>query len=378
MTRAACLALEGNITEAIASGTPGDGVLDPVVEWVQGSHPLPDDESVRAGMRAREIADGAKRSGEPLLVLISGGASAMLALPAPGVPLADKRAVIDALLLAGADIGQLNCVRKHLSAIKGGQLAAAAAGRSLTLAISDVHLPEDDPATIGSGPTAADPSTAEEAIAVLDQFGIAAPSSVRSHLAAVRDGRAPETCKSGDPVLGGAVFTVIANRHTAVAGAEAAARRLGYEVHTIETATRGEAQIAGRRLAELTLAMRPRGGPVCVIASGETTVTVTGRGTGGRNQEFVLGAAPVLAASERPVLIASVGTDGIDGPTPASGAVASSTTLARLEGLGIDVADVLARNDAYPALERLGDLIAWGPTLTNVGDVHVVLTMRPC
>lgn len=376
MMRAATRALDARIATAVASGPRGAGDLDPRVEWIEGAHPLPDDASVRAGTRALDIAAEAKLAGDTLLALLSGGGSAMLAAPVPSIPLAAKRALIRALLLAGGDIAQLNCVRKHVSAIKGGRLAAAA-GRSVTIAVSDVHLPEDDPGTIASGPTAPDTSTARDALEVIERLRVTPPAAVRAHLEAVRDGRAPETVRPGDPRLAAASFDVVANRRTAAKGAEREARRRGYAVHVVDAPTRGEAREAGRRFAELALATRPVAGAACVIASGETTVTVRGPGKGGRNQEFVLGAAPVLARGDRMALVASIGTDGVDGPTEAAGAVASSTTLARCDALGIDLAAVLARNDAYPALQRLGDLITWGPTFTNVGDVHVLLTMGP-
>ena len=375
MTLAACAALGDRVVRAMGTGLRGVGALPRGVEWIDGAHPLPDVHSVRAGERALALAAVAKRAGEPLLVLLSGGGSSMLAAPPPDVPLRDKRTVIQGLLMAGADIGQLNCVRKHLSRIKGGRLGAAA-GRSLTLAISDVHTPEDDPGTIASGPTSPDESTAAQALDTLEELRVVAPPSVRRHLEAVRDGLRPETIKPGDPALAAAVFKVIANRRTAMELARIEAARRGYAVRLVDPPTRGEARDAGRRFAELALATRPLAGPACLIASGETTVTVRGPGKGGRNQEFVLGAVPVLARAGVLAVIASAGTDGIDGPTDAAGATASTTTAARCETLGIDIDDVLRRNDAYPALERLGDLIKWGPTLTNVGDLHVMLTMR--
>ena len=299
----------------------------------------------------------------------------MLAAPAPGMSIDDKRHVTQALLRAGADIEQLNCVRKHLSAIKGGRLAAAA-GRCRTLAISDVHTPEDDPAVIGSGPTTADNTTYRDALSVLDRLQCAVPHTVRSHLRRGAMGELAETPKPGDARLARSSYRVIANRRTAMDGAALAARRLGYAVRVVDTPTGGEARDAGRQLVQNARATPPIGGATCLIASGETTVTVKGDGKGGRNQEFVLAAAGSLAMGPELMLLASVGTDGIDGPTDAAGAIASSTTNARLAALGIDVEDVLARNDSYTALDRLDDLIRWGATLTNVGDLHIMLTMR--
>jgi glycerate-2-kinase len=301
------------------------------IEWIDGAHPVPDERSIRAATRALAIADEARTADEELLVLLSGGASAMLAAPADGISLEDKRRTTDVLLRAGVDIRQVNCIRKHLSAIKGGRLAIAAR-RCRTLAISDVNDPPDDPATIGSGPTAADDTTYAEALRVLDERALIVPRAVRLHLERGAAGELDETPKAGDERLQASSFQVIANRRTAMDAAAREAERRGY---------------------------------------------VVGSGRGGRNQEFVLGAAPALAQASRPIVIGSAGTDGIDGPTDAAGGVATPTTLSRLHALGFDVGDVLARNDAYTALARSGDLITWGPTLTNVGDVHVVLTMSP-
>jgi len=184
-----------------------------------------------------------------------------------------------------------------------------------------------------------------------------------------------ETLKPGDARLAGSVYRVIANRRMAIDGAAREARRRGYTLHAVEAPTCGEARDAGRNFVERALAKGPRAGTLCVVGAGETIVKVSGDGVGGRNQEFVLGAMRALATHPRPALVASIGTDGIDGPTDAAGGIVSSTTLARMQNLGIDVDDVLARNDAYPALARVDGLIKTGPTATNVGDVHVVLTM---
>ena len=376
MACAAADALGDRLAGGVAVGLrPGSGRSLPL-EWIDGAHPVPDERSVRAAARALEVARQSRTCGEALLVLLSGGASAMLAVPAEGISLDDKRQVTEALLRAGASIRDLNCVRKHLSGIKGGRLATAA-GRCCTLAISDVHVPPDDPATIGSGPTAADDTTYADALRVIDELGIAVPRAVRTHLERGAAGAIEETPRADDPGLLMSRFEVIANRRTAMDAAAREAMRRGYLVRVVEPPTHGEAHDTGRKFVELALATAPVTAPQCTIAAGETTVTVKGNGRGGRNQEFVLGAAAALAEAPAVAVVGSAGTDGIDGPTDAAGALASSTTLTRLHALGIGVDDVLARNDAYPALERLGNLIKWGPTLTNVGDVHVVLTMRP-
>ncbi len=358
----------------------GRGELAPPFEWLAGGHPLPTDASQRAGQRALALARGDRKS--TLVVLLSGGASAMLSAPADGLTLEDKVRATQRLLRAGLSIDAMNCVRKHLSAIKGGQLAASAPA-SVTLAISDVHGPvPDDPAVIGSGPTVADPTTFADAMAILHQAyaddAADISSAVRRRLDRGTRGEIEETPKPGDVRLLRSSYRVIGNRVTAMDGAAAAAHHLGYAVQRLAEATSGEARQAGERFARDAARIgRASGSPVCVIASGETTVRVRGAGHGGRNQEFALGMAETLdenfrAAGEATVA-ASVGTDGIDGPTDAAGALVNSLTLERAARTGLDPADALARNDAYPFFERLGDLIVWGPTGTNVGDIHVFL-----
>lgn len=376
MLQGAQAVLGGRLAAGVVTAEGPVRTVPQRIEFIASSHPLPDGSSVRAGLRALRLATQSRRSDESLVVLLSGGASAMLAVPAPGLSIDDKRLTIDALLRAGADIAQVNCVRKHISAIKGGRLAVVA-GEMITFAISDVHTPQDDPATIGSGPTVADPSSYADALAVLTSLDPDVPRAVRAHLERGAAGSIDETPKPGDPRLQRCTFAVIANRRTAMQGAAREARRRGYIVRVLDVPTRGAAHEAGRIFAETALATPPLAGALCLIASGEPTVRVTGSGRGGRNQEFALGAARALAQSAGPTAVASAGTDGVDGPTDAAGAIVASTTLARLELCGIDLDGVLARNDAYAALDRLGDLITWGPTGTNAGDVHVALTMAP-
>jgi glycerate 2-kinase len=375
MTLAASHALGPRLKGGIAVGQPGAGITPTHITWIDGAHPVPDERSVRAASTAIELAREARVSGDLVLVLLSGGASAMMAAPADGVSLADKRRTTEALMKAGASIAQLNCVRRHLSRIKGGRLGAEA-GACLTLAISDVHTPDDDPVTIGSGPTVGDATTYADAIEVVEDLACDVPASVRTHLARGLAGMIPETPKPGAAELRQATFRVIANRHTAVQGAADEARRRGYTVETIREPTSGEARIAGLQFVEAAIERGSSAALRCTIGSGETTVRVKGNGRGGRNQEFVLGAAAALANAGAAVVLGSAGTDGVDGPTDAAGAIASSSTLARCAALGIDIADVLARNDAYIALAQLGGLLVWGPTLTNVGDIHVMLTMK--
>jgi hydroxypyruvate reductase len=309
----------------------------------QGGHPLPDEQSFASGEAALRLADASRARGETLVVLLSGGASAMMAAPAPGVTLQDKIAMTRELLRSGLPIAEINARRKRLSAIKGGRLAVRA-GRSITFAISDVHAPvEDDPSVIGSGPTViTDPSI----------------------------GRADTT------------FVLAGSRRDAMDGASAEAARLGYEVRRIDSPTLGEAREAARslaaRIAGILAAPRHSDGPrpgTSVIASGETTVTLSpdSAGRGGRNQEFALAAALALADARGGWALGCVGTDGIDGPTDAAGAIVDSTTLTRASATGLDPRAALAAHDSYLFFERLGDLVITGPTGTNVGDLQVLV-----
>jgi glycerate 2-kinase len=339
-----------------------------------GGHPTPTDASVAAGQRTLEMA-GALQSDERLMVLLSGGASALLAVPAEHVSLADKQETTTRLLRAGADIGRLNCVRKHLSQIKGGWLGVASRGPSLTLAISDVI--GDDLSVIGSGPTVADGSTFKDALAVLDEFGPRNryPASVVRRLECGAGGALPETPKAGDPRLALSLARVVASRFDALEGARRAAETLGYSVAVREDPVVGEAREAA--LAHLELAGRLARGlarPTCVLSAGETTVRVRGAGRGGRNQEFALSAAPLLREFGADVVCASLGTDGIDGPTDAAGGMTDTTTLDRARARGLeDYGAYLRNNDSYAFLREAGDLVITGPTGTNVGDVQILL-----
>ncbi len=357
----------------IVAGPKSDGFTIPhTFEWFDASHPSPNAMSEAAGRRALHLASerGARES---LLVLLSGGASSMLAVPADGLSLQDKMVTARTLMNAGAAIAELNCVRKHLSAIKGGRLAAAAAGSTITLAISDVHGPiADDPAVIGSGPTVGDPTTFADALAIIRQLGVreSLPPAVLAHL----ERGADESPKPGDERLRDSYYEVIGNRQLAMEGAVRQASGLGYQVHVFNEATNGEAREAGHRFAAAALASQKRK-RTCIIASGETTVRVRGRGRGGRNQEFALGALPAIdaGASESTIVLASAGTDGIDGPTDAAGAIVDTTTMRRADQRGVRAETALRENATYDFFEPLGDLITWGPTGTNVGDLHVLL-----
>jgi hydroxypyruvate reductase len=353
----------------------------------RGSHPLPDAASVQSATRALALAHATASAGGVLVVLLSGGASAMLAAPAEGLTLDDKIALTRHLLASGLSIAGMNAIRKHVSAIKGGQLAAAA-GRSITYAISDVHSPvEDDPAVIASGPTIADPSTYADALDALRQTGVTAPrplepgsdpglTPVLRHLQRGTRGEIAETPTPGDPRLGDARFVLAGSRRDAMDGAAVEAQQLGYIVQRIHAPTLGDAAAAGRAFVEAAQAIVARvGRPACVIAGGETTVTLMGQtGVGGRNQEFALTAALAMARSGN-VALASLGTDGIDGPTDAAGAIVDATTIARAQAMGLDASAALARHDSHPFFQSLGDLIVTGPTGTNVGDLQVFLSL---
>jgi glycerate 2-kinase len=373
MARAFCGASLAGVTvpEGIVAGPRGDGELPRGLEWFDASHPSPNAASEAAGRRALAGAAGTRPSGA-LVVLLSGGASSLLAVPAPGLSLEDKIATARTLMNAGVPIADLNCVRKHLSAIKGGRLAVEAA-RSVTWAISDVHEPiPDDPSVIGSGPTVGDPTTFADALSVVRASGVASavPAAVIRHLQIAAD----ETPAPGDPRLANASYEVIGTRQGAMEGAARAARGRGYEVVVLNEATAGEAREAGRSFTSRALRVAADAGrPVCVIASGETTVHVTGSGRGGRNQEFVLGAVAQVASARVDVVLGSAGTDGVDGPTDAAGALVDGTTGGRAAAVAIDPGAALANNAAYDFFRALGDLIVWGPTGTNVGDVHVLL-----
>lgn len=356
---------------------PGDRAeTPPGLTYAPASHPVPDAASEAAARRALAIAGEARRQGGGLVVLLSGGASALMTLPAPGLGLADKARTTALLLAAGAPIEDLNSVRKHLSAIKGGRLAAAA-GACVTLAISDVvGPPPDDPSAIGSGPTAADGTTFADALAAIDRAGVRdeVPQAVLELLERGSRGEVEETIKPGDPRLAGAVYRLIGSRADALAGAREAAEARGYATLTIDEPVVGAARAAGARLAEMAARWLPETRrPFCLLAAGETTVRVRGAGKGGRNQELALAAA-LAGLPDAACAMASAGTDGVDGPTDAAGAVVDSTTLDRAARAGLgDPARYLDANDSYRFFEPLGDLIKTGPTGTNVGDLQVVL-----
>jgi glycerate-2-kinase len=372
MLRAALPLLD--FDRAVLASHEGAAFDDRRIAIFVAGHPSANAESVRAAEHALALAaESSSRGG--LLVLLSGGASAMLAAPVEGVDLDDKQETARLLMRAGAAIDELNCVRKHLSRIKGGRLAAAAR-TTTTLALSDVHAPiPDDPSVIGSGPTVSDPTTFADAAAIVEKYRVLLPASVRRHLAAGLRGAADETVKADDPRIESSSYTIVGNRQTAVEGARRAAVESGYGVVVVDEVIAGEASRAGESFATAALAAASgRMRPLCVLGSGETTVTVRGGGSGGRNQEFALGSLAVLEAWRGPsVVMGSAGTDGVDGPTSAAGALVDATTVDRARAAGVSPRAALEENDAFPFFAALQDLIVWGPTGTNVGDLHIVL-----
>lgn len=345
------------------------------IEIVEASHPVPDAAGEEAARRILALAHGLG-AGDQLICLISGGGSALLALPAPGLTLADKQAVTRTLLRSGATIGEINAVRKHLSAIKGGRLAAAAyPARVVTLAISDV--PGDAPAVIASGPTVPDPSTFAEARAVLAKYRITEPTAVIAHLAAAAD----ETPKPNDPVFADMRYVLIASPQQALSAAADAALAEGVTPVVLSDRIEGEArdvaavhaaiaqQLAAGRLRIGNVAVSP---PAVLLSGGETTVTVRGQGRGGRNSEFLLALAAVLDGAPGIAAIAC-DTDGIDGSEDNAGALVTPDTVSRAAAKGVSIKEALAQNDGYGFFAALGDLVSTGPTLTNVNDFRAIL-----
>jgi len=348
------------------------------VEVVEASHPVPDAAGLAAAERILALTQGLTAD-DLVLCLISGGGSALLTLPAQGLTLEDKQRINRELLESGAHIGEMNCVRKHLSRIKGGRLAAACApARVVTLTISDV--PGDDPSIIASGPTVPDPTTCADALAILDRYRIAVPPPVRAALEAGQ----LETPKPGDAAFAGHAVHLIATPQQSLEAAADVARAAGLKAYILSDEIEGESREVGKVHAALARAVARKGQPFerpCVILSGgETTVTVrpqpagTPRGRGGRAGEFCLGLAQALQG-EPGVWALAADTDGIDGVQDNAGAVVAPDTLARAQALGLRVERFLDRNDAYGYFQALGDLVITGPTHTNVNDFRALLVL---
>lgn len=340
------------------------------IEVVEAAHPVPDEAGQQAAARILSMVQGLTAD-DLVICLISGGGSALLSAPAPGLALADKQAVNKALLKSGATIAEMNCVRKHLSAIKGGRLAAACApARVVTLLISDV--PGDDPSVIASGPTVADPTTCADALAILDKYGLREPAVAYDYIRRALD----ETPKPGDPRLAGASTRMIATPQVSLEAAAALARDAGVTPLILGDSLEGESRDVALVHAGIAKQIARHGQPAatpCVLLSGgETTVTVRGNGRGGRNVEFLLALAVALEGHPR-IHAVACDTDGVDGTEDNAGAILAPDTLARAEAMGLRAKDFLANNDGYTFFSKLESLIYTGPTLTNVNDFRAIL-----
>ena len=371
MAAAVEAAWEGPV-EGLVVTRYGHGTATRSIEVVEASHPVPDAAGRAAAARILALAEGLGE-GDLLLALMSGGGSALLSLPAEGVTLEEKQAVNSALLRSGAPIDEMNCLRKHLSAIKGGRLAAAAhPAKVVTLAISDV--PHDSPTAIASGPTVADPTTYADARAIVAKYGLDLPASLRHRLEAAAD----ETPKPGDPRLASAEYRLIATPQMALEAAAAVARTAGVAPLILGDSLEGEAREVAQVMAGIANQVRRHGQPAqppCLLLSGgETTVTLRGKGRGGRNAEFLLALAVALDGLPGVSAIAC-DTDGIDGSEDNAGALVLPDTLARAASLGVDAKARLADNDGYGFFAALDDLVVTGPTLTNVNDFRAVLVV---
>jgi hydroxypyruvate reductase len=348
----------------------GFGLPTKIIEIMEAGHPVPDANSVAGAQRAIELAKSAGPN-DLVLCLLSGGASAIWAAPVSGVSFAAKQALTKQLLKSGAPISEMNCVRKHISQIKGGKLAAAAyPARLLTLAISDV--PGDNPDEIGSGPTVADRSTLADARAVLAKWKITPEEEIAKALADPNN----ETLKTGDPKLANSRYTIVAAPKASLEAAGRIASDLGYRVIILGDDLEGEARDVARAHAEMALNAKRKGEKVAILSGGELTVTVRGNGSGGPNQEYALGLAIALNGTPGISGLAA-DTDGIDGgggnPGDPAGAMVFADTLKRAGAANLDAAGMLGNNDSTGFFRPIGDLILCGPTQTNVNDFRVIL-----
>ena len=375
-----------SMAHAVESGWPADKALEGVVitryghglateriRVVEAGHPVPDEQGERA---AREILALARGLGKDdlLLVLVSGGGSSLLALPVEGVAMADLKAVTRSLLASGAPIQDMNTVRKHLSAIQGGRLALATGARALALIISDVT--GDDPTHIASGPCAPDPTTYRDALDILARFDVAPPASVAAHLENGARGRAPETPKPGEAAFARVENRVIATAQASLIAAAAFTQAHGVTPMVLGDSVTGEASEVAKVYAALARQVRrhslPLAPPLALISGGETTVTLRGKGRGGRCTEFLLSLAISLEGLERTWALAC-DTDGIDGSEDNAGAIVTPDSLARARAKGLEAKALLADNDGYGFFSALGDLVVTGPTRTNVNDFRIIV-----
>ncbi len=363
-------ALGADRIKGIAVARPGYTKPLRLLEMVEAAHPVPDQNGIAATERTLALAATATKD-DIALVLMSGGASANWIAPAAGISLDDKRELTRALLKSGANIIEMNCVRKHLSRIKGGRLAAALApARVVTLAISDV--PGDDPSAIGSGPTVPDATTLADARKILDKYKIAPPASI---LAALND-PANESPKPGNPIFYNTTFEIVATPRASLEAAAQAAKQLGYEPVLLGADLEGEAREVAAGHAKLAIELKREGKKAAILSGGELTVTIRGKGRGGPNQEYALSLALALNG-ERGICALAGDTDGTDGgagsASDPAGAFVDETTLSRAQKLGLDPAGILAQNNSTEFFERLGDLLTPGPTFTNVNDLRAIL-----
>ena len=347
------------------------------IQLIEARHPVPDYRSEQAARRIVRLI-GSLTERDLILMVLSGGASSLLAAPAVGLTLKEKQLTTRLLLRSGAAIQEINTVRKHLSGIKGGRLANATSATVISLILSDV--PGDDPATIGSGPMTPDPSTFADAKRVLDAYGIRTriPLAVRRHVDHGVQGRIPDTPKPGEALFSRIRHHVIGNNRAAIECMAKRARALGLRPLILTTTLSGEACDMGKLFGNLAGEMRASGNPVrppaCLLAGGELTVTVKGKGLGGRAQEFALAAAPSIDGLSR-VFVAGFGTDGIDGPTEAAGAIVDGGTISRAKKQGVSLEAALRENDSYGFFHRVGGHVVTGATGTNVNDVYMILAL---
>ncbi len=365
--------LEGVVLTRYHHTPPAYAARPGRIRVLEAAHPVPDEAGRRGALEILEAVRGLTVD-DLVIALISGGGSALLSLPAAGLGFEDKQQVNRALLASGASIDEMNCVRKHLSAIKGGRLAAACApARVHTLLISDV--PGDAPDVVASGPTLPDPSTCADALAIIDRYRIALPSAARAGL----QSGTFETPKPGDARFAGHAVSMLATPQQSLEAAAALARRMGVQAHILSDEIEGESREVGKVHAALARAVARRGAPFtrpCVILSGgETTVTVRAKGgRGGRASEFLLGCAIALQG-EPGVHVLAADTDGIDGIQDNAGAIVTPDTLARAAALGLAPAAYLDGNDGYSFFAALSDLVVTGPTFTNVNDFRAILVL---
>jgi hydroxypyruvate reductase len=370
--------LEGLVVTRYDHIPPRPEGLKQRIEVVEAAHPVPDAAGLAAAQRILALTQGLTAN-DLVLCLISGGASALLTLPTDGVTLEEKQRINKALLNSGANISEMNCVRKHLSRIKGGRLAAACApARVVTLTISDV--PGDDPSIIGSGPTVPDATTCADALAILKRYAIDVPPAVAKQL----EEGALETPKPGDPAFNGHEVHMIATPQQSLEAAAALAREAGIEAHILSDEIEGESREVGKVHAALARAVARGTGawkkPCVILSGGETTVTIkkqpegTPRGRGGRAGEFCMGLAQALQGQPG-VWALAADTDGIDGVEDNAGAVVAPETLSRAQSLGMKIDQYMERNDAYGFFKKLDDLVITGPTHTNVNDFRAILVI---